>query len=223
MAESPKKPCPLGRSHRCCPKAVRWRYRSLFVRAEPHRPLADDAVEELADGHANETHRILDRAIDGDRNVPAAVRKLVDAASVFPIWVDEQRMNRAGELLFRTGAPGGIALGAKSLLSAYCSPGGNKPLIWSGRLVQGVSRRLAETAKFVSAVAEPGGLLPGAEGFRITMRVRLIHAQVRRLIRLKGGWRATGGVNRSTSTICWAPSYCSLPRGSRGLKHSASS
>ncbi len=151
-------------------------------------PLADEAVAALSVEGVS-AHALVDRAIDGDRNVPAAVRALVDAAATFPVWADEQRLNRAGALLFRAGVPGGIALGAKSLLSGYCAPGGNKPLIWSGRLMTGVSRRLAETAKFVCAVAAPDGLRPGEEGFRITLRVRLIHAQVRRLIHDRGGWQ----------------------------------
>ena len=151
-------------------------------------PLADAAVEALSKA-GPEGHGMVDRAIDGHRDVPEPVRALIDGAASFPTWADERRMDRAGQLLFRAGVPGGIALGAKSLLSGYCAPGGNKPLVWSGRLMTGVSRRLAETAKFVCAVAEPGGLLPGAEGFRITLRVRLIHAQVRRLIGERGSWR----------------------------------
>ncbi|MEO1336803.1 MAG: oxygenase MpaB family protein, partial [Myxococcota bacterium] len=152
-------------------------------------PLADDAVRVLAEQQQS-VHATLDRALSGDRAVPDAVRRLIDAAAELPVWADEHRLDRAGELLFRASVPGGIALGAKSLLSGYCSPAGNKPLIWSGQLMRGISRRLGETAKFVCAVAAPGGLNPGAEGFQITLRVRLIHAQVRRLIEAQGGWRA---------------------------------
>lgn len=152
-------------------------------------PLADRAVDVLADFEPAEGHQLVDRAIAHARDVPEAIRALVDQAANFPVWVDEARLARAGDLLFRAGVPGGVALGAKSLLLGYCSPAGNKPLVWSGRLMTGVSRRLAETAKFVCAVAEPGGLERGAEGFKLTLRVRLIHAQVRRLIRTRGGWR----------------------------------
>ncbi len=152
-------------------------------------PAADRAVAEL--GAVGGAHRALDQALAQDPAAPAAMRHLVEEAADFPAWADERRLTRAGDLLFRSGVPGGISLGAKSLLSGYCSPAGNKPLVWSGRLETGVSRRLAETAKFVVAVAEPGGILPGGEGFRITLRVRLIHAQVRHLIHQREGWRAS--------------------------------
>ena len=152
-------------------------------------PVADAAVESLANLGPGAAHRALDAALDGSGPAPEAVEALVGAAGAFPVWADEARLARAGELLFRSGVPGGIVLGAKSLLSGYCAPGGNKPLVWSGRLETGVSRRLAETARFVTAVAEPGGLGRHAPGFRIALRVRLIHAQVRFLIGQKGGWQ----------------------------------
>ena len=160
------------------------RFLPALVRSDPLADAAVDALVGVPDAHA-----IVERALDGATDGPMAVRALVDAAATWPVWADERRLERAGALLFRSGPPGGVSLGAKSLLSGYCSPGGNKPLIWSGRLMTGVSRRIAETAKFVCAVAEPGGLIPGAEGFRITLRVRMIHAQVRRLIRDGSGWR----------------------------------
>lgn len=173
--------------------AARNAYGSLIDRLGPALfrtdPLADRAVEALATLDGRAAHRALDDALAGDASAPREMRALVEAARDFPVWVDERRMDRAGQLLFRSGVPGGIVLGAKSLLLGYCVPGGNQPLVWSGRLETGVSRRLAETAKFVCAVAEPGGLQPNGEGFRITLRVRLIHAQVRLLIRQRGGWK----------------------------------
>lgn len=172
--------------------AARARFGPLVDRLAPSLlrcdPLADEAVAALA-GAGNTGRGALDRALAGETNdVPTAVTALVEAAASFPVWVDEARLDRAGQLLFRSGVPGGVALGAKSLLLGYTSPGGNKPLMLSGRLRSGVSRRLAETAKFVSAVAEKGGLRPGREGFAITLRVRLIHAQVRRLIWTTAEW-----------------------------------
>ena len=152
-------------------------------------PIADRAAEALAELGPARAELDLDRVLDG-ADGPAALVALREAAARFPAWADEDRLAHAGELLFRAGMPGGVVLGAKSLLSGYTSPAGNKPLMMSGGLRANVSRRLAETAKFVGAVAEPGGLTPGREGFRITLRVRLMHAQVRRLIARRDDWRA---------------------------------
>lgn len=90
----------------------------------------------------------------------------------------------------RAGPLGGAVLGARSLPLGYASPAGNKPLVMSGRLREQAARRLNETARFVQAVARPGGVKPYAEGWQITVKVRLIHAQVRRMILKKGHWNA---------------------------------
>jgi hypothetical protein len=88
----------------------------------------------------------------------------------------------------RAGLLGGLTLGLKSLPHGYASPGGNKPLVFSGRLASQAARRLNETAHFVQQVCRPGGLRRFGEGFRICAKVRLMHAQVRRMLLRSGRW-----------------------------------
>ncbi len=108
-----------------------------------------------------------------------------------PPWFDRDRVARAGRLLFRAGPLGGVVLGARSLVSGYCSPAGNKPLVLTGRLTgPGQSQRLAETGAFVNAVCLPGGLEAGAMGFVTAVRVRRMHAVVRRLAARDPRWDA---------------------------------
>jgi hypothetical protein len=91
-------------------------------------------------------------------------------------------------MLMRVGALGGAVLGSHSLVLGYASPAGNKPLVLSGRLKEQALKRLNETARFVQAVCRPGGMRPFADGWQITVKVRLIHAQVRRMILKSGKW-----------------------------------
>ncbi len=93
-----------------------------------------------------------------------------------------------GRVLIRAGPLGGLVLGLKSLVTSYTSPAGNKPLVLSGRMQEDAPRRLNETARFVRATILPGGMRPRAPGWRSTLEVRLIHAQVRRLILASGRW-----------------------------------
>jgi ER-bound oxygenase mpaB/B'/Rubber oxygenase, catalytic domain len=142
---------------------------------------------------AGEGFRLLDRALRTDiRAVPEAPRSLhalfADLERV-PSWVDWPRLDRGGAVVLRAGAAAGIVLGMKSLILGYASPGGNKPLVFSGRLQEQASRRLAETCRFVQAVSRPRGMYRHGEGFAITLKVRLMHAQVRRLIQRSGRWR----------------------------------
>lgn len=147
-------------------------------------PLGDAAAEALA-----REPRWMARLAEPDPAMPASLRALLDAANETPSWVDPARVDRAGALLFRAGVAGGIVLGAKSLIAGYCAPAGNKPLAMTGQLRAKVSHRLAETSKYVVATCTKDALRPGAEGWEITLRVRLMHAHVRRLIERSGQWR----------------------------------
>ncbi|MFP2906394.1 oxygenase MpaB family protein [Pyxidicoccus sp. 3LFB2] len=89
----------------------------------------------------------------------------------------------------RAGVLSGMVLGLKSLVGGYCSPAGNKPLVFSGRLQEMASRRLAETGRFVQAVCLPDGMRPGHDGWRTSVRVRLMHAQVRHLLSRDPRWK----------------------------------
>ncbi len=155
-------------------------------------PAADRAMEALSAFPYPRQGALIDAALAGDveePEVPEALRELVEQARAVPSWVDWSRVERGAATLMGTGVLGGITLGAKSLVEGYCAPAGNKPLAMSGRLQDKAAKRLNETARFVEAVGTSGGMRPGAEGFNITLRVRLMHARVRSLIAASSRWR----------------------------------
>ena len=82
-----------------------------------------------------------------------------------------------------------MVLAFRSLVGGYVSAGGNKPLAFSGRLQQQAKRRLVETLRFVHAVCEHRGMDEGGAGFAATLRVRVMHAKVRRLLGQSGRWQ----------------------------------
>ena len=150
-------------------------------------PLADAASAALADIPG--AHALVDAAIAGTTtDLPPALRELLASVAEFPAWVDWARVERGCHLFMRAGFAGGLVLGLRSLPYGYAAAAGNKPLVFSGRLAERAPRRLAETARFVAAVSEPRGLQSRGEGFAITLKVRLMHAQVRRLLLQSGRW-----------------------------------
>ncbi|HEU4410896.1 MAG TPA: oxygenase MpaB family protein [Polyangiaceae bacterium] len=156
-------------------------------------PPADRAVEAMASLPPGRGWALLKRAIaSGVESVPEApeaFRELFRELERVPAWVDRPTLDRGGRLLLRSGLLGGLVLGTASLVYGYSSPGGNKPLIASGALSHSVGRRLGETSRFVQATCSPGGLDRRGAGFDATVRVRVMHAQVRRLLRASGRWR----------------------------------
>lgn len=164
------------------------RLEDLFWVADPLADAVVEAFERLPPGTGS---RMLDTAlrqgIEAAAGAPEALRALFAEVDHVPAWVDDEALERGGELLLRSGWFGGLALGT-SLLYGYASPGGNKPLAFSGRLTQQTPRRLVETSRFVEATCVPGGLSRFAEGFAITVRVRVVHAKVRRMLLSSDRW-----------------------------------
>ncbi len=151
-------------------------------------PAGDAAVESLAHLKGAEREAAIDRAVAGEPTGLSGLDALSGLLHARPFWLDVARAERGGELIRRSGFFGGVVLGFKSLMSAYCAPGGNKPLMFTARLEEDTQRRLGETGRFMDAVCQPGGLLPGSPGFRATFRVRLVHAQVRRMLLKSDTW-----------------------------------
>lgn len=157
-------------------------------------PPADAAIASLKEFSAGDASRWIDvggrKGASAIADAPRALRDFFELNETIPVWVNERALDRGGEILFRTGPVGGLALGLKSLVTGYASPGGNKPLVFSGRLREQAPHRLNETSRFVHATSAPGGLTRFADGYRITLKVRLMHARVREMILKSGRWNA---------------------------------
>jgi hypothetical protein len=172
--------------------AARARFGDRVDRLAPYLAASDDLADAAVaalDATPAAAIATVERALAGETDVPPPLRALIAAASAVPPWVDWHAVERGGRVLLRAGVLGGIVLGAKALVYGYASPAGNKPLVLSGRLTEQAARRLNETARFVQAVVRPGGMRHGGDGFAATVKVRLMHAQVRHFIRRSQQWQ----------------------------------
>lgn len=160
-------------------------------------PLADAVAAAFAELPAGRGRHMLDSAlaqgIDTVRDAPPALVALFAQLDALPAWVDWNRIDRGGGVFLRSGAVGMMILNLACLPLMYSSPAGTKPLVFTGQLLRRAPRRLAETARFMLETSRPGGLRRSGEGFRITVKVRLMHAQVRRLLWRSGRWDAAWG------------------------------
>lgn len=178
---------------------ARARFGDLVDRVSPYLletdPFADRAVLELSGLEPMRRHEAIGAALAGaafgrpsDAVVLVALEELVASSKQVPPWVDWDRIDRAGRIFWRAGLLGGLTLGLRCLVYGYSAPAGNKPLALSGALTKMADRRLAETGRFITATCRPGQMRPGGEGFVMTVRVRLMHAQVRALIGARSDW-----------------------------------
>ena len=167
-------------------------------------PLADRAVEELAKvvapPNAHSTiARTVDRYHDPPKDTPEALRELIASAVVVPDWFDSQVAMKATRAFLRNsdmvlgGLVGGaIVEGFSTLIS--------KSFRIRGRIIQNGVRRLKQNTLQLIEQFMPGGLEPGGDAWKLSLRIRLVHAQSRMLLRRSDEWdAATYGTPLSTA------------------------
>ena len=184
------------------------RYAERYVnRAEAFRLYGDDALayagfqfagDPLADAVAEavmadpRVRQQLDIALEeGIRAVPDApecLRTLFSQVDALPRWVDYDRMNLGGQTYRRMGMLAVAVLSSWALMNGYHSAAAVKPLAFTGQLGERAPRRLAETGRYITEVVQPDAMGRFESGFKLAVRVRVMHAQVRVMIRRSGKW-----------------------------------
>ncbi len=132
--------------------------------------------------------RALDQGIGAVPDAPPALRDLFRQVDDVPDWVDWAVLRLGARTYQRTGVAGSLILSAFSLMNGYHSHAAAKPLLFTGRLDRMARRRLAETGQFIAATCQVDGLRRFAPGFKATVRVRLVHAWVRRFLLQSASW-----------------------------------
>jgi hypothetical protein len=173
------------------PNPEQWRRlgERLTVGDEP----MDRLVEWMSAAGMEQTRPLFDRALtEGIANVPDApdpLREFFLQIETMPDWVDPDRLRKGARALRRGGADGMYIARDVSLLGGYQFSGFNKTLVRTGALEKGSNKRFAETMQWAMDVISEGGLDPIGTGYRSTIRVRLIHAFVRRHVAAMPDWR----------------------------------
>jgi hypothetical protein len=155
-------------------------------------PLADDVAAWLGEQGAD-GRRVLDQLLERGTNtasdVPEPLARLFAAVNEQPAWLDRERVALGTSTMARHASSGQLALTAFSLLGGYLSSTVTKPLLFTGALETRAPRRLAETSQFVHDIAVSEQLDRWSAGFKTSIRVRLMHATVRRRLLALPTWQ----------------------------------
>lgn len=156
-------------------------------------PLADQLVAWMQATGMRVAWAQVNQAIEqGVAAVPdasPALRAFFEHVERLPDWVDEQRLVRGAQVCGLGGRAGMRALAVTGLMAGYQLAAVNQTLLATGALEKGAARRIAETTKWWIDVTEPGAMVRGGDGFKSTLRVRIIHALVRHHVGHQPGWR----------------------------------
>ena len=177
-------------------EAVRARD-AAFAEAYMHHtilgdPAADAVVDEFAAiGREEQWHKIIRGALlnhgDPPEGTPESLRHLVAQADVLPDWYDPdfamlatRAFIRNAEVVLAALSAGAIVEGFSTLIS--------KSFRIRGRIMLNGVRRLKQNLLQLIEQYLPGGVLPGGDAWRLNLRIRLVHAQARKLVRLSREW-----------------------------------
>lgn len=173
------------------PTPEQWRKlgERLTVGDEP----MDRLVDWMSSAGMEQARSLFDRAlaggIDSVPEAPEPLREFFVQIETVPDWVDRDKLRRGAGALRRGGADGMYVARDVALLGGYQFSGFNKTLLRTGALEKGSNKRFAETMQWAMDVISEGGLDPLGVGYRSTIRVRLIHAFVRRHVAAMPDWR----------------------------------
>ncbi|MDE2793800.1 MAG: oxygenase MpaB family protein [Gemmatimonadota bacterium] len=154
-------------------------------------PLADAVIRDLGSLSPEEIHDTLAEVLEGPEvshhGVPDSLLAFVEEAGRIPGWFDGKRARIASQAFLRNSdivlaalVGGSIVEGFSTLIS--------KSFRIRGRLVVAAIRRLKHNGMQLVEQYLPGGMEPGGDGWRLTLRARLVHAQSRHLLNGSDEW-----------------------------------
>ena len=154
-------------------------------------PLADAAVESMRGIRQERIHRLITAGMEEDeagfRSAPAELRELIAHSSAPPDWFDSRAVypgcrafHADSDLYVQALVGSSIVRGFTTLIS--------RSFFETGRLTDHGVRRLRQNIRQLIEIMIPGGLDRQGEGWKLSVRIRLIHAQVRHHISRSGEW-----------------------------------
>jgi len=204
------------------PTSEQWRNlgEHLTVGDEPMDRLVEWMFAEGIDRTRPMFDRALAHGIDSVPDAPEPLRAFFVRIEAVPDWVDADLLRRGQRALRAGGADGMYVARDVSLLGGYQFSGFNKTLLRTGALEKGSNTRFAETNQWALDVIADGELIPHGVGYRSTIRVRLIHAIVRRHVSAMTDWRADEWglpINQTDMAATLVGALIAPPLGAMGM------
>jgi ER-bound oxygenase mpaB/B'/Rubber oxygenase, catalytic domain len=174
------------------PTAEQWQRLGLALN-EGDEP-ADTLVSWMHEHGLKESRalfeRVLSNGLGAVPDTPEALRSFFEHVETPPNWLDKERVENGVAASYVSGLTGFRVLRDAGLMAGYQAGAINKTLVITGTLEKGAARRIAETTKWRMDCSAAQGLNRFNEGFKNTIRVRVIHAMVRRHVSNHPQWDA---------------------------------
>ena len=154
-------------------------------------PEADYVVERLAPLGQEESRRLIRAGMNSDaealRDAPSYIRDFFKGVEDPPDWADLSAYIPGIRMFHRNSQ---LVLGAfvGGVLVEGFSTNIGKSFYITGRLRDQGVRRLKQNNRHMVEIFMPGGLERDGDGWKLSVRIRLVHAQVRHLLNSSPEW-----------------------------------
>ena len=182
--------------------------------------LGEAMTEDLAELSSEETSRLVEAAMNNEgegalRDAPDSLREFFRDAETLPEWLDYSKFAPGVRMFHRNSQLVLAAFVAGVLIEGFTTNIAKSFLITGRVRDQGV-RRLGQNNRHMMEIFLPGGLYRDGDGWKLSVRIRIIHARLRRLLSYSDDWDTEAwGVPISAAHLGYALSAFSA----RLLKH----
>ena len=157
-------------------------------------PLAEAMTEDLAEFSPEESMRLIEAAMNQEgeealRDAPDSLRKFFEDAETLPEWLDYAAFAPGVRMFHRNSQ---VILGAfvAGVLIEGFTTNIAKSFFITGRVRDQGIRRLGQNNRHMMEIFLPGGLYRHGDGWKLSVRIRIVHARLRYLLNNSEEWDA---------------------------------
>ena len=157
-------------------------------------PLAEAMTEDLAEFSSEESRRLIEAAMtqEGEealRDAPDSLRKFFKDAETPPEWLEYAAFAPGVRMFHRNSQ---VILGAfvAGVLIEGFTTNIAKSFFITGRVRDQGVRRLGQNNRHMMEIFFPGGLYRHGDGWKLSVRIRIVHARLRYLLNNSEDWDA---------------------------------
>ena len=162
-------------------------------------PVGEAMAQDLTELGAEQSRRLIEAAMNEEgeealRNAPASLREFFREAETPPEWLDYAVFTPAVRMFYKNSQIILAAFIAGVLIEGFTTNIA-KSFFITGRVRDQGVRRLGQNNRHMMEIFLPGGLYRYGDGWKLSVRIRIVHARVRHLLNNSEEWddEAWGG------------------------------
>lgn len=154
-------------------------------------PLADAVMRDLQGMKQAESGRLLQAAFEQKddvlRDAPPNLQRFVHEVSTVPAWYDRAQAQHGCRVFLHNADQFLAAFAAGAIVEGFATMI-SKSFAITGRMIDDGVRRLKQNLRHLLDSFLPRGVEPSGDGWRLTLRIRMVHARVRALLNDSEEW-----------------------------------